>query len=314
MSRSLKKLLGLLLTLLSISLVVFIIMNVIPGDPAITILGIESTPEARAVLRDKLGLNDPAWQRYVNWLLGAFHGDFGVSYSFGVPVSELVAERLPLTLTLALVATVLTIVGALALGAIAAMNHGNWIDRLLSMTSQIGVAVPVFWLAMILVIVFAVQLRWVPPGGFPGWSHPVAGAKALILPACSLALVQTAILARVTRAAILEVARLDYVRTARSMGLNRRQIMLYHILPNAMVPIVTVAGLQFASLITGTIVIENVFYLPGLGRLMIQSIGNRDLITVQALVVLFAVMVVLTNFVVDVFYAWIDPRMKEGRT
>ena len=169
---------------------------------------------------------------------------------------------------------------------------------------------PAFWLAILLVLLFAVHLRWLPPGGFPGWDDPLAALRALILPATALALVQSAILARVTRSSILEVMRLDFARTARAKGLSRGQTMRRHVLPNALIPIVTIVGLQFANLVTGTIVIENVFYLPGLGRLILQSITNRDLFTVQALVLFFATVVVLANFLVDLAYILVDPRLR----
>ena len=307
-----RRLLTLVLTLLVVSGVVFAVMNVLPGDPALVVLGMDSTPEAQAALRSRFGLDAPVWERYLDWIAGALRGDFGESYTFAVPVSELIAERLPVTLPLALFATLLTVVAALALGLTAAMNHGRAGDWAVMTLSQFGVAVPAFWLAILLVLLFAVTLRWLPPGGFPGWQDPVAALRALILPTVALALVQSAILARVTRSSILEVMRLDYARTARAKGLSRRRVLFRHVLPNALIPIVTIVGLQFANLVTGTIVIENVFYLPGLGRLIFQAITNRDLFTVQALVLFFAVVVVLANFVVDVIYILADPRLRKA--
>jgi peptide/nickel transport system permease protein len=176
--------------------------------------------------------------------------------------------------------------------------------------SQLGIAVPAFWLSMLLVLLFAVKLRWMPPGGFPGWSEPLLALKSLVLPTVALALVQSAGLARVTRSSALEVIRLDFVRTARATGFSRARVLWHHVLPNALIPIVTIVGLQFAALVSGTIVIENVFYLPGLGRLIFQSISNRDLFTVQALVMMFAAIVVAANFLVDIAYVLIDPRLK----
>lgn len=307
----LRRTLGFAATLFAVSLVVFVVMNVLPGDPTLVILGIDSTPEARAALAEQLGLGAPAWQRYLGWVAGAARGDFGVSYSFRVPVAELIAERLPMTLSLAVLATVLTVVLALVLGVFAAANHGRAGDWGVMAVSQLGIAVPAFWLSILLVILFAVTLRWLPPGGFPGWDEPLAAARALILPATALAVVQAAVLARVTRSSVLEIMRQDFVRTAIATGLSRRRVMWRHVLPNALVPIVTIVGLQFANLVTGTIVIENVFYLPGLGRLAFQAISNRDLITVQAVVTLFAVIVVTANFLVDMIYLWIDPRLRD---
>lgn len=301
---------GFVLTLLAVSAVVFAVMNVLPGDPALTILGLDATDDALAALREQLGLNDPLLTRYFAWIGGALQGDFGVSHSFRVPVSELIAERLPMTLSLAATGMLLTLVVALSLGIGAAARHGRVGDWGVMFLSQVGIAVPAFWLSILLVLLFAVKLRWLPPGGFPGWSDPVAALRSLILPTIALALVQSAVLARVTRSSALEVMRQDFVRTARASGLSRRRVLWRHVLPNALIPIVTIVGMQFAALVTGTIVIENVFYLPGLGRLIFQSIANRDLPTVQALVMLFAAIVVTTNFLVDLLYVLIDPRLK----
>ncbi|SDE75083.1 ABC transporter permease [Ruegeria marina] len=298
------------LTLLAVSVVVFAVMNILPGDPALSILGLDATEDALAALREELGLNEPVLSRYLAWIAGAVQGDFGISQSFRVPVSELIAERLPLTVSLAISGMVVTVILAVALGVAAAANHGRAGDWGVMFLSQLGIAVPAFWLSILLVLLFAVKLRWLPPGGFPGWSEPAAAVRSLILPTVALALVQSAVLARVTRSSALEVMRLDYIRTARAMGFSRRRVLWRHVLPNALIPIVTIVGLQFAALVTGTIVIENVFYLPGLGRLIFQSIANRDLPTVQALVMLFAAIVVTANFIVDLLYLAIDPRLK----
>lgn len=297
-------------TLLVVSLVVFFIMNVLPGDPALVILGIDASPDAVAALRARLELDAPLPARWLAWAGGALTGDFGESYTYGVPVSELIVERLPVTVPLAIIATVVTTIIAISLGVFAAARHGRPGDWAVMTVSQLGIAVPAFWSAILLVLLFAVKLRWLPPGGFPGWSDPVEALRSLILPTAALALVQAAILTRVTRSSVLEVMRLDYARTARAKGLTRDAILWRHVLPNALLPIVTIVGLQFAGLVTGTIVIENVFYLPGLGRLIFQSITNRDLFTVQALVMFFAALVVTANFIVDVLYALIDPRLR----
>lgn len=305
-----RRLAGFAATLLAVSAVVFFVMNLLPGDPALVILGIDSTEDARAALRAQLGLDDPPLLRYAAWVRGALGGDFGQSYMFKVPVADLIRERLAMTLTLAVAAMALTVALALAAGVYAAASHGRAGDWAVMAASQVGIAIPAFWLSILLVILFAVVLRWLPPGGFPGWDDPAAAARALILPATALAVVQAAVLARVTRSAVLEVMGQDFVRTATAQGLPRRRILWRHVLPNALVPIVTIVGLQFANLVTGTIVIENVFYLPGLGRLVFQGIANRDLPLVQALVLLFAVAVVTVNLIVDLAYLWIDPRLK----
>ena len=307
----LRRTIGFVLTLLTVSIVVFAVMNVLPGDPALTILGLEASDDAINALRVKLGLNEPVLTRYINWVFYALNGDFGESHSFGVPVSGLILERISMTVSLAVFGMLLTIIIALSLGVGAAANHRKFGDWGVMFFSQLGIAVPAFWLSILLVILFAVKLRWLPPGGFPGWGDPLLAIKSLILPTIALALVQSAVLARVTRSSALEVMRLDYIRTAKASGFSRKRILWRHVLPNALVPIVTIVGMQFAAVVTGTIVIENVFYLPGLGRLIFQSIANRDLPTVQALVMMFAVIVVTANFIVDLLYSVIDPRLRE---
>jgi peptide/nickel transport system permease protein len=302
----LKRLATLAATLLATSIVVFVVLEILPGDAAQMMMGPDASPEAVAALRAKLGLDRPALERYLAWLAGMATGELGISHAYGAPVAGLIAERLALTVPLAVLAMTLTAVLALAAGLYAASRHGRVGD-----VGQVGIAIPNFWFAILLILLFAVQLRWFSAGGFPGWAAGVGPAlKSLVLPAVSLAVVQAAILARITRSAVLEVLREDYVRTARAKGLSRRQALWRHVLRNAMIPVLTVMGLQFATLLAGTIVVETVFYLPGLGRLIFQSISNRDLIVVRNCVMLLAAMVVVVNFVVDVLYAAIDPRLK----
>ncbi|MCH2222774.1 MAG: ABC transporter permease, partial [Dechloromonas sp.] len=248
----LRRTISFILTLFVVSAVVFAVMNILPGDPALTILGLDATEDALAALRKELSLNDPVMLRYVDWVWDALRGDFGISHSFRVPVADLVVERLPLTISLAFSGMLVTIILALALGISAAANHRKAGDWGVMFLSQLGIAVPAFWLSILLVLLFAVKLRWLPPGGFPGWSEPWAAVRALILPTVALALVQSAVLARVTRSSALEVMRLDYVRTARAMGFSRQRVLWRHVLPNALIPIVTIVGLQFAALVTGT--------------------------------------------------------------
>jgi peptide/nickel transport system permease protein len=238
-------------------------------------------------------------------------GDLGNSYAYGTPVAGLIAERLALTVPLALLSMAITVVLALGAGLYTAANHNRLGDVGVMSLTQIGIALPNFWFAILLILLFAVKLQWLSAGGFAGWEDGIwPGVKSLLLPSVSLAVVQAAILARVTRSAVLEVLREDFVRTARAKGLSRREVLWQHVLRNAMIPVMTVMGLQFANLLAGTIVIENVFYLPGLGRLIFQSIANRDLIVVRNCVMLLAGMVIAVNFVVDVLYAFIDPRIK----
>ncbi len=306
-----RRIINFVVTLFIASVVVFASMNVLPGDPALTILGLDATEDALEALRQKLGLNEPLIKRYFLWVSNALTGDFGISHSFSVPVSELITERLPLTVSLAISGMLFTVTFAFILGVFAAANHRRAGDWGVMIASQLGIAVPAFWLSILLVLLFAVKLRWLPPGGFPGWENPADAIRSLILPTLALTLVQSAVLARVTRSSMLEVMRQDYIRTAHASGFHRRRILWRHTLPNALIPIVTIIGMQFAALVTGTIVIENVFYLPGLGKLIFQSISNRDLPTVQALVMLFAAIVIIANFIVDITYSIIDPRLKE---
>jgi peptide/nickel transport system permease protein len=306
-----KRLITLLATLAGTSVVVFVVLEVLPGNAAQILMGPDASPEAVAALATKLGLNQPALTRYFHWIAGLLTGDLGLSYAYSSPVSELVLERLALTVPLAVLAMSLTIVLALSAGIYAAARHNKLGDVGLMGLSQIGIAIPNFWFAILLILLFSVQLKWFSAGGFPGWEEDwVDALRALILPALSLAVVQAAILARITRSAVLEVLREDFVRTARAKGASQRRVLWGHVLRNAMVPVVTVMGLQFAELLAGTIVVESVFYLPGLGRLIFQSIANRDLIVVRNCVMLLAAMVVIVNFLVDLLYAAIDPRVK----
>jgi peptide/nickel transport system permease protein len=307
----LKRLLTLIATLASASALVFVVLEILPGDAALIMMGPDAAPEAVRALAAKLGLDQPALQRYAQWVGGLLSGELGDSYAYSSPVAELIAERLTVTVPLALMSMLLTSVLALVVGVYAASHHNRIGDVGLMGLTQLGIAIPNFWFAIVLILLFAVHLQWFAAGGFPGWSEdPAQAFKALLLPAISLAVVQSAILARITRSAVLDVLREDYVRTARSKGLSLRATLWGHVLRNALIPVVTIMGLQFANLLAGTIVVENVFYLPGLGRLIFQSIANRDVIVVRNCVMLLAAMVIVVNFVVDVLYAVIDPRVK----
>jgi len=312
-----RRLLSFVLTLLATSVVVFAVLELLPGNAAQVILGETATPESIAAMEDKLGLNLAPTTRYLNWMGGMLQGQTGLSISYDTPTGQLMAERMQVTLPLAVMAMVLTVGLALALGIYAASQQNKVGDVGVMTLSQLGLALPNFWLAILLILLFAVHLEWVSAGGFPGWSAEDGGGvwasiAALLLPAIALAAVQTAILTRVTRSAVLDTLREDFVRTARAKGLSRRQVLWGHVLRNAMIPVLTVMGLQFGNLITSAIVIENVFVLPGIGRLIFQAIANRDLVVVRDVVMLLSAMVILINFCIDVLYAWIDPRLKVG--
>lgn len=306
-----KRLASLSATLLLATLVVFLVLEILPGDPAELMLGMNASEDTLAALRGELGLDRPAWLRYGDWVAGFVTGDLGISQTYSVPVSDLVAARLLVSLPLALLALALSTVIAIPVGVIAASRRGSWQDSSLMGLAQVGIAVPNFWFAMLLVFVFAVSLRLVPSGGFPGWEAGLVPAlKALLLPAIALALPQAAILARVMRSALIDTLGEDYIRTARAKGLTRHATLWRHAVRNALIPVLTILGLQFSFLIAGTIIIENVFYLPGLGRLIFQAITQRDLIVVRSVVVLLVATVILVTFLVDLAYALADPRLR----
>jgi peptide/nickel transport system permease protein len=308
-----KRTITLLATLVGASVVIFLVLEILPGNAAQILMGPDATAETVEALASKLGLDRPPLERYWTWISGMLTGDLGLSYAYSVPVSELILERLGVTVPLALMAMAITTILAISAGVFAASQHNKLGDVGMMGITQAGLAIPNFWFAILLILLFSVHLKWFSAGGFPGWENGLgAGLKALLLPAISLAVVQSAILARITRSAVLEVLREDFVRTARAKGLSRRATLWGHVLRNSLIPVVTVMGLQFAELLAGTIVVENVFYLPGLGRLVFQSIANRDVIVVRNCVMLLAAMVVIVNFFVDLLYAVIDPRVKAG--
>lgn len=311
---ALRRFAALLVTLVVASAVVFTAMEVLPGDPAQVMLGTQARPDTLAALRLQLGLDRPAPERYLEWAAGMLHGDLGKSYTYSTPVAELVRERVQVSLPLALLALGLTASIAIPLGAVAAARRNTAADVSIMGATQIGIAVPNFWFAMLLVLLFAITLRWLPAGGFPGWNAGVwPGLRALILPAVALALPQASILARVMRSSLLETLSDDYVRTARAKGLSQGQALRRHALRNALIPVLTIMGLQFSFLLAGTIIIENVFYLPGLGRLVFQAINQRDLMVVKSVVMLLVTSVIVVNFLVDIAYAVVDPRLRRGR-
>jgi peptide/nickel transport system permease protein len=299
------------LTLVLASIVVFAVMEILPGDPARLMLGMNASAGQVELLRDQMGLNAPVALRYLHWVAGLLSLDFGRSYTYSVPVIDLVRERIAVSLPLALIALALSTVIAIPVGVFSASRQGRAGDTLAMGAAQLGVAVPNFWFALILIYLFAVWLRLVPAGGFPGWGAGIWTAlKSLILPAVALALPQAAILGRVARSALIEVLNEDYIRTARAKGLPYRAVLWRHALRNAMIPVLTILGLQFAFLLAGTIIIENVFYLPGLGRLIFQAITQRDLIVVESIVMLLVAAVILINLIVDFSYVIVDPRLR----
>jgi peptide/nickel transport system permease protein len=309
-----RRLVSLVASLLVASLVIFVSLELVPGDPAAFMLGINAQEDTLAALRAELGLDQGPVTRYLSWIGGMVQGDFGTSYTYRTPVSGMIADRLWISLPLAAYALGLSILIAFPAGIWAASRRGKLGDFLVMGSTQLGVAIPNFWFAMLMVLVFAINLRWFSAGGFAGWEDGLLpGLKSLTLPAIALALPQASILARVMRSALLDTLGEDYIRTARAKGLSRGQALRRHALRNAMIPVLTIIGLQFSFLMAGAIIIEKVFFLPGLGQLVFKAISARDLIVVESVVMLLVFAVIVVNFTVDLAYAWVDPRLRGRR-
>ena len=312
--RTLGRIASLGLTLLIASAVIFAVIQLAPGDPARFMLGMNADPTALASLRAELGLDQPLPLRYLTWLGHLLTGDFGTSWTYRQPVGRLILERLQVSLPLTLYALMISTALALALGLAAVQWRGSWVGKVLAALAQLGVAVPNFWAGILLVTIFAIGLRWFSGGGFAGWdAGPVAALKSLTLPAIALALPQAAILARVLRAALLEALGQDYLRTARAKGLSEGQALRRHALPNSLLPVLTILGLQFSFLLAGGVLIENVFFLPGLGRLVFEAIAQRDLIVVESVSIVLVFQVILVTLLADLASAAVDPRLRSAR-
>lgn len=307
----LKRLVSLAISLVVASMVIFAVVEIAPGDPASFMLGINAQPDTIDALRTELGLDQSKLDRYLSWVGGMLSGDFGMSYTYRTPVAQMIADRMWVSLPLALYALTLSTLIAFPAGIFAAARRGGPGDLGVMGATQLGVAIPNFWFAMMLVLIFAINLRWFSAGGFPGWDTGVwLGLKSLTLPAIALALPQAAILTRVMRSSLLDILGEDFMRTARAKGLSSRQALWRHGLRNALIPVLTIIGLQFAFLLAGAIIIEQVFFLPGLGRLIFQAITQRDLIVVESVVMLLVFAVIMVNFLVDLAYAAVDPRLR----
>ncbi len=305
----------LLATLAAATAVIFVVVQVVPGDPVRYMMGLQADPRNVAAMRHQLGLDAPALERYLHWVAGLLRGDFGVSYTYRVPVGTLIAERLQVSLPLAVIALLLAAAVAFPMGFAAASRRGRPADAVLTAFTQLGLAVPNFWLGMLLVMVFSIGLHVVSAGGFPGWDAGFWPAmRALALPAAALAMPQAAILARVLRGALIDTLHEDYIRTARAKGASDAQVLWRHALPNALIPVLTILGMQFSFLLAGAVIIENVFFLPGLGRLVFQAIEQRDLIVVQSVVLVLVFAVVGVTFLVDMSYRLVNPRLEEKGT
>jgi peptide/nickel transport system permease protein len=304
-----RRLFQLALLLLGISFLVFMSMHLAPGDPAAIIGGPTATNADLAAIRTSLGLNDPILVQYWRYLSGVFHGDLGYSFQTKQPVADAIAIRFPNTLNLAIASMIVAIIIGVGAGIISAIKQNSWFDFSSTVVSLAGISIPNFWLGTILILLFAVNLKWLPVGGLdaPLWS--IEWVKQLILPAITLGTGSAAMIARMSRSTMLEVIRADYVRTARAKGVREKSVIGIHALRNAMIPIITVIGLNFGALLGGTIITEQVFAINGVGRLMIGAISSRDFPMVQGSVLLVATIFVLVNLVVDIVYAFVDPRI-----
>jgi peptide/nickel transport system permease protein len=293
------------------SVLVFAFMAVLPGDPARVALGVNASDQAVAELRQQFGLDRPLPTQYFDWLGGLLHGDLGTSYVSKVAIGPQVFDRLQVTLWLVVAGMIIALVVAVPAGTVMAARHRKLSGLALSAVSQVGVAVPAFLAGILLIVVFAVKLGWLPANGWtPPAQDPGMFLKQLILPALALGLVQGAVLTRYVRSAVLDVLREDYLRTARAKGLRPFQALLRHGLRNAAVPVVTVLGLQLATLLIGAVVVERVFVIPGLGSLLLDGVSNRDLLLVQDVVMVLVLAVLLVNFIVDLLYVALDPRLR----
>ena len=306
-----KKLITLIVLLFLVSITVFSVLFVLPGDPAQIVLGIHATPEALANLRAELGLDKSFRDQYTDWIGNLLLGRSQQSIHYKMPVHELILDSLAVTGPMALIAMLFALVISLPLGIYAARHQNQPGDVTVMFATQLGLATPEFWFGILLTLLFSVQLGWFSAGGFPGWNNDFWGSiKALLLPAFALGVIRASILTRLTRSSMLEVLREDYVRTARAKGLRERTVVYVHALRNAIAPVLTIMGLQLGQLLAGAIIIENVYFLPGLGRLVFNAIGQRDLPVVRDIVLLMAAAVVVVNFIVDLTYAALDPRIR----
>jgi peptide/nickel transport system permease protein len=308
---ALRRLLSAIPVLFIVSLISFGLMRLIPGDPAASIAGPSATPAQIEQLRRDLGLDEPLLLQLLHYYQGLLQGDFGKSLLLGKGVLAATMERLPVTIGLSLYALVLTLLIGVTSGIIAALRQNTWVDQVAMMIAMLGISIPNFFLGLLMIIFFAVQLGWLPSGGYvPFTQDPIGWLRSTTMPAISLALLQAGLLARITRSGMLEVLRQDYVRTARAKGLPERQVILKHALANALIPIVTVVGIIISLLLSGAVVTEALFSLPGMGQLLTQAVLSRDYPMVQGGLLLVTTFLVLVNILVDVLYALIDPRVR----
>lgn len=310
----LKRIFSLIPVLLVVSIAIFMIIHLTPGNPAVVMLGLEATKQQINDLEQQMGLHLPIYQQYVNWLVNVFHGNLGTSYFMKEPVTQAILTHMGPTLSLALLAEIVALLLAVPTGILSAYRHGSMMDKTLMVTSLVGMAVPSFLLGLFLMLFFAAHLKWLPVAGYA----PISGGlwnyfQYLILPALSLGAIQAALVARMTRSSMLDVLKCNYIKTARSKGVKEGRVVYRHALRNAFLPILTVIGQSFGSLVTGAVVVETIFNIPGLGQLIINSIQRRDFPVIQGVVLFVTLIYVVINLIVDLLYGVIDPRVRLGR-
>ena len=305
-----RKILTTILTLFAVTFFVFLSFHVISGDPASSMLGTEATPQKVAALREELGLNDPVLVQYGRWAAGLLHGDMGTSYSYRMPVTGMVANKIPVTITLTLMAFVLMVVISIPLGIYTAKHEGGVVDRIIYIINQIIMAIPPFFSGILITLIFGRIFKLFTPGGYVSYEKDFAGFIGyLFFPAVAIALPKAAMAVKLLRSSVIKEAKLDYVRTAYSRGNRTNDVLYKHVLKNALIPVVTFLGMALADMIAGSIIIEQVFSIPGLGRILLTSISNRDYPVVMAVIVCIAVLVLVVNMAVDLIYGLIDPRI-----
>lgn len=306
-----RRLFAVILTLFFVSASIFSILHIIPGDPAAIVAGPSASPAQIQKIRDHLGLNKPVWKRYLDWINGAVRGHLGRSISYSVPVSGMIGNRLLVTLPLAAFSSLLSLVFALPLGVYAAAHQDSVVDWLITSTVQLGLAIPTFWMGLMLIALFAVDLNLFPAGGFTAWSEsPLRALQSLVLPAFALGLIRAAELTRIVRSTVLDTLHAPYIQTARAKGISEIRILLKHVLANSFISVLTLIGLQVGRLIGGAIIVEEVFSLPGLGKLLLEAVWDRDFPVIQSGILVVSGFIVTTHFVIDLLYGILDPRMR----
>lgn len=305
-----KKLLSTGLTLLFVVILVFFAFRIIPGNPALTMLGPDASPQQVALLEQQLGVDRPLFVQFVDWLTGLFVLDFGTSYQYDEPVLSLIVDRVGVTFSIAIISMLITIIVAIPLGIIAANYHNKWVDYVISIGVQIGLAVPTFWSGILLIFLFSLLFQVFAVGSYvPITEDPVTALKTLFFPSLAIAIPQIAIVVRYLKTTLIEQLTLDYVKTAHSKGLSKTRVLFGHALKNALIPVVTIVGINFGEILAGSLVVEQVFALPGFGRMLITAINNRDFPLVQGMVLIIALVAIVMNMIVDLLYRVLDPKI-----